>query len=171
MEGPLGPSLWGLSSVDAERGLEFLSTGNPADSFYGADRKGTNLYANCVLALDAATGKLRWSYQIVHHDIFDYDITGGPPLVDAVQNGKKVAALAQITKMGFLFVLNRLTGEPVWGVEERAVPPSDLPGEEAWPTQPYPLKPPPLARVTIRREELTRRTPEAQRFCRDLSTA
>ena len=163
-----GPSLWGLSSVDAERGLVFLSTGNPADSFYGADRKGTNLYANCVLALDAATGKLRWFYQVVHHDIFDYDVTGGPALVDAVQGGKKVPAVAQITKMGFLFVLNRLTGQPVWGVEERAVPPSDLPGEQAWPTQPYPLKPPPLARVDIRREELTRRTPEAQRFCREL---
>src|SRR5262249_6136324 len=87
---------------------------------------------------------------------------------DAVQNGKKVPAVAQITKMGFLFVLNRLTGQPVWGVEERPVPASDVPGEEAWPTQPYPVKPPPLARVTIRREELTRRAPEAERYCRDL---
>jgi len=163
-----GPSLWGIINVDSERGLVILSTGNPADSFYGADRKGTNLYANCVIALDAATGKLRWYNQIVHHDIFDYDVPGNPTLIEAAQNGRRMPAVAQITKMGLLFILDRETGKPVFGVEERRVPPSDVPGEEAWPTQPFPLKPPPLARTSIRREELTHRTPEAERYCRDL---
>ena len=163
-----GPSLWGIINVDVERGLVFLATGNPADSFYGGDRKGTNLYANCVLALDAATGKLRWHYQLVHHDIFDYDVPGDPALIEAVQNGRRIPAVAQITKMGLLFILDRVTGQPVFGVKETPVPASDVPGEEAWPTQPFPLKPPPLARISIQREELTHRTPEAERYCREL---
>ncbi len=163
-----GPGLWGLINVDTERGLVFLATGNPADSFYGADRKGTNLYANCVLALDAATGKLRWHFQMVHHDIFDYDVTGNPTLVEATLDGRRIPAIAQITKMGLLFILDRLTGKPVFGVEERPVPPSDVPGEAAWPTQPFPLKPPPLARISIREEDLSRRTPEVERHCREL---
>jgi glucose dehydrogenase len=163
-----GPSLWGLINIDTERGLVFLATGNPADSFYGGDRKGTNLYANSVLALDAETGALRWHYQLVHHDIFDYDVPGNPALIQAVQNGRRIPAVAQITKMGLLFILDRLTGKPVFGVKEVPVPPSDVPGEEAWPTQPFPLKPPPLARTSLRRDELTHRTPEAERYCRDL---
>jgi quinoprotein glucose dehydrogenase len=163
-----GPSLWGLINVDAARGLVLLSTGNPADSWYGADRKGTNLYANCVLALDAATGKLRWYYQFTHHDIFDYDAPGGPALIEVSRNGKKVPAVAQITKMGLLFLLDGVTGKPIFGVEERPVPKSDIPGEEAWPTQPFPIKPPPLSRTTIRRDELSKRTPEAERYCTEL---
>ncbi|MCU1261499.1 MAG: quinoprotein glucose dehydrogenase [Bryobacterales bacterium] len=163
-----GPSLWGVMTVDTERGLVFLPTGNPADSFYGGDRKGTNLYANCVVALDAATGKLRWYYQIVHHDIFDYDVTGAPALIDVVQNGKRIPAVAEITKMGLLFILNRLDGKPVFGAEERPVAKSDVPGEEAWPTQPFPLKPPPLARMSLKRDEIARRTPESERYCREL---
>jgi quinoprotein glucose dehydrogenase len=162
-----GPSTWGLINVDTTRGLAFVATGNPADSFYGADRKGTNLYANCVVALDAATGKMRWYYQIVHHDIFDYDVPGNPALVEAVENGRRVPAVAQITKMGLLFLLDRVTGKPIFGVEERPAPASDVPGESAWPTQPFPVKPPPLARISIRRDELTRRTPEAQRNCEE----
>jgi len=163
-----GPSLWGLINVDTVRGLVFLSTGNPADSWWGGDRKGTNLYANSVLALDAPTGKLRWHYQLVHHDIFDNDLPGGPALVEATKKGRRIPAVAQITKAGLLFVLDRLTGEPVFGVEERPVPRSEIPGEEAWPTQPFPLRPPPLARTSVRRDELSTRTPEAQRYCREL---
>lgn len=163
-----GPSLWGQITVDAERGLVFLPTGNPADSFYGADRKGSDLYANCVVALDASTGKLRWYYQMVHHDIFDYDVTGAPTLIDVHKAGKTIPAIAEITKMGLLFILDRTTGKPIFGVEERSVPKSEVPGEEAWPTQPFPLKPPPLARTTISRNELTKRTPEAERYCADL---
>lgn len=163
-----GPSLWGLISVDTDRGLVFLPTGNPADSFYGGDRKGTNLYANSVVALEAATGKLRWHYQMVHHDIFDYDAAGAPALVTVVRNGKRIPALAEITKMGLLFILNRETGEPVFGVEERPVPKSDVPGEEAWPTQPFPIKPPPLSRNTISRSDVFERTPESKRYCLEL---
>ena len=121
-----GPSAWGLINVDVDRGLVLMSTGNPADSWYGGDRKGTNLYANCVLALDAATGKLKWHFQLTHHDIFDYDVPGGPALIQS--NRKPV--VAQITKMGFLFLLDETTGKPVFGVEERPVPKSDVPGEE-----------------------------------------
>ncbi|MEO8593779.1 MAG: PQQ-binding-like beta-propeller repeat protein [Candidatus Solibacter sp.] len=163
-----GPSLWGLINVDVKNGLVLLSTGNPADSWYGADRKGTNLYANCVVALDAATGKLRWHFQLTHHDIFDFDLPGGPALIEITRAGRKVPAVAQITKAGLLFLLDGLTGKPLFGVEERPAPKSDMPGEEAWPTQPFPLKPPPLARITaLRKEELTHRTPEAARFCED----
>jgi glucose dehydrogenase len=163
-----GPSLWGRITVDTEKGLVFLPIGNPADSFYGGDRKGTNLYANCVIALDAATGKLRWYYQMVHHDIFDYDVTGAPALIEVNRDRKKIPAIAEITKMGLLFILDRTTGKPIFGVEERPVPPSDVPGEAAWPTQPFPLKPPPLARTTISRAEIGKRTPDAERFCLEL---
>ena len=163
-----GPSAWGLIHVDTERGLVLLSTGNPADSWYGGDRKGSNLYANSVLAIDAATGKLRWHYQTVHHDIFDYDVPGGPALIEVMKDGQRKPAVAQITKMGLLFILDALTGTPMFGVEERPVPQSDIPGEEAWPTQPFPIKPPPLSRTTIRRDELAARTPESQRYCTEL---
>jgi len=163
-----GPSLWSVITVDAERGLVFLPTGNPADSFYGGDRKGTNLYANCVVALDAATGKLRWYYQMVHHDIFDYDVPAPPALIEVIRNGRKIPAVAQITKMGLLFILDRVTGKPIFGVEERAVPKSDVSGEEAWPTQPFPLKPPPLARISMTRDEISKRTPEVERYCTEL---
>ncbi len=160
-----GPSIWGGITVDAERGLAFLPLGNPADSFYGADRKGKNLYANSVVALDAATGKLRWYFQLVHHDIFDLDASAPPSLVEATQNGKRVAALAEFSKNGLLYVLDRATGKPIWGVEERPVPKSDVPGEESWPTQPFPLKPPLLARMSLTREELSNISPESHAYC------
>jgi quinoprotein glucose dehydrogenase len=162
-----GPSLWGNMSVDTERGLLFVPTGNPADSFYGADRKGTNLYANSVVALEADTGKLRWYFQMVHHDIFDFDVSGAPALITVKKDGIAIPAVAEITKMGLLFILDRNTGKPIFGVEERQVPASEVPGEEASPTQPFPLKPPPLARTSIDREDLSKRTPEAEKFCRE----
>jgi quinoprotein glucose dehydrogenase len=160
-----GPSQWGNATVDVERGLVFLPIGNPADSFYGADRKGTNLYANSVVALDALTGKLVWYYQIVHHDLFDYDLSAPPALVEVKRNGETIPAVAQITKMGLLFILDRRTGQPVFGAEERPVPKSDVPGEESWPTQPFPVKPPPLSRMSLTADEITTRTPEAHKFC------
>ncbi len=160
-----GPSQWGPATIDTERGMVFLPVGNPADSFYGADRKGTNLYANCVVALDALTGKLRWYYQTVHHDIWDYDLAAPPALVEVKRDGKTIPAVAQITKMGILFLLDRTTGWPVFGVEERPVPRSDTPGEQAWPTQPFPLKPPPLSRMSMTLDDVTTRTPAAQKFC------
>jgi glucose dehydrogenase len=160
-----GPSLWGEMTVDQASGAVFLPVGNPADSFYGADRKGKNLYSNSVVALDAATGKLRWYYQLVHHDIFDYDVSGAPTLIDTVKDGRKIPAVAEITKMGLLFILDRRTGQPVFGVEERPVPSSDVPGEQTWPTQPFPIKPPPLARTSMTRDEISKRTPAVERYC------
>ena len=162
-----GPSQWGPGTIDTETGIVFLPVGNPADSFYGADRPGTNLYANCVLALDALTGKLIWHYQTVHHDLWDYDLSAPPALVEVKRDGITVPAVAQITKMGLLFILDRRTGRPVFGVEERPIPPGDTPGEHSWPTQPFPLKPLPLARNSMTRDDIAARTPESQKFCTD----
>jgi quinoprotein glucose dehydrogenase len=133
-------------SVDEKRGLVFLPVGSASYDFYGGDRKGTDLFANCLVALEARTGKLAWYFQIVHHDIWDYDMPAQPVLIDVKREGKTVAAVAQVTKMGFVFVFDRVTGKPLFPIEERAVPSSDVPGEESWPTQPFPLKPPALVR-------------------------
>jgi glucose dehydrogenase len=160
-----GPSAWGAMTIDTGRGLVFIPLGNPADSFYGADRKGMNLYANSVVALDAVTGKLRWYFQTVHHDLFDFDMAAPPSLIEATVNGKRVPAVVEFSKSGLVYVLNRLTGKPVWGVEERPVPPSDVPGEEAWPTQPFPLKPPPLTRISMTKEDVSDISPETHAYC------
>jgi glucose dehydrogenase len=162
-----GPSQWGAATLDSELGLVFLPTGNPADSLYGADRKGTNLYANSLIALEAQTGKLRWYFQMVHHDIWDYDADAPPALIKVKRDGKSIPAVAEITKMGLLFVLDRRTGKPVFGVEERAVPQSAVPGEQTWPTQPFPVKPVPLVNTNLTGQNLSTRTPEAQRFCQE----
>ena len=165
-----GPSSWGAMTIDAERGLVFIPLGNPADSFYGGDRKGTNLYANSIVALEAATGKLRWYFQTVHHDLFDYDMAAPPALIEATtmeanKPGKRVPAVVEFSKNGLLYVLDRLTGKPVWGVEERPVPASDVPGEAAWPTQPFPLKPPSLTRLSMTKEEVSNISPESHAYC------
>ena len=146
-------------------GLVFLPVGNAADSFYGADRKGQDLYANSVIALDALTGKLRWYYQMVHHDLWDYDMNAPPALIDVKRNGQTIPALAETNKMSLLFILDRRTGKPIFGVEERPVPKGDTPGEWYSPTEPFPVKPPPLSRTTMTPEDISRRTPEAEKFC------
>lgn len=163
-----GTNTWGFFSVDAERGLVFAPTGSPTADFYGADRKGNNLYGNSLVALDAATGKLRWYQQLVHHDLWDYDVAAAPALIEVERDGRRIPAVAQITKMGLLFVFDRATGEPLFGVEERPVPASNVPGEASSPTQPFPVKPPPLARNTFRAEEMYNLTPEHKAFCEDL---
>jgi len=163
-----GPSAWAALTVDQERGLVFIPIGNPAGGGDPADRKGNDRYANCVVALDAATGHLRWYFQTVHHDVWDYDAPAPPTLIDVVQNGRKIPALAQITKHGMLFLLDRITGKPIFGAEERPVPQSKIAGEELSPTQPFPLKPPPLARNRMTASEISRITPESERFCADL---
>jgi glucose dehydrogenase len=160
-----GPSQWGLDTVDTELGLVFLPVGNAADSFYGADRKGTDLYSNSVIALDALTGKLRWYYQMVHHDLWDYDMNAPPALIEVKRNGQTIPALAETNKMSLLFILDRRTGKPIFGVEERPVPKGDTPGEWYSPTQPFPVKPPPLSRTTMITDDISRRTPEAEKFC------
>jgi quinoprotein glucose dehydrogenase len=160
-----GPSQWGLDTVDTKLGLVFLPVGNAADSFYGADRKGPDLYASSIVALDAQTGKLRWYFQMVHHDLWDYDMNAPPTLIEVKRAGRTIPAIAETNKMGLLFILDRRTGKPIFGVEERPVPKGDTPGEWYSPTQPFPLKPPPLARTTMTREDVSQRTPEAAKFC------
>jgi quinoprotein glucose dehydrogenase len=133
-----GANNWAGMSLDEERGIVFIPTGSAAFDFWGGNRKGQNLFANCVLALNAATGERIWHFQTVYHDIWDRDLPAPPNLVTVTHNGKKIDAVAQITKSGFVFLLHRETGEPLFPVEERPVPPSDLKGEETWPVQPFP---------------------------------
>jgi len=154
-----GVNNWGGMSLDKERGIVYVPLGSPSYDFYGADRKGANLYGNSIVALDARTGKSIWHFQTVHHDLWDYDLPAPPNLVTVTHNGKKIDALAQTTKTGFLFVLNRETGDPLFPVEERPVPASNVPGEEAWPTQPFPLKPLPYARQHMTADDLTSFSP------------
>ena len=164
-----GTNAWSYMTVDLERGLVFAPTGSPTSDFYGADRKGRNLYGNSLIALDATTGKLKWFQQLVHHDIWDWDLPAAPMLLDVTQNGRRVPAVAQTTKMSLLFIFNRETGEPLFGIEERPVPQSDVPGEATWPTQPFPVKPPPLSRTTFDpAKDFYSLTPEHAAYCREL---
>ena len=140
---------WSGMSVDRARGILFVPTGSAAFDFYGGNRKGANLFANCLLALDAKTGKRLWHYQLVHHDILDRDPPAPPNLLTITRNGKKIDVVAQVTKQGFVFVFDRVTGTPIYPIEERRVPVSDVPGEKSWPTQPFPTKPAPYARQTL----------------------
>lgn len=156
-----GANAWSGMSLDEERGVVYIPTGSASFDFYGGDRHGQNLFANCVLALDAATGKRLWHFQTVHHDLWDRDLPAPPNLVTVTHDGKKRDAVAQITKSGYVFLLDRETGQPLFEVEERPVPPSTLDGEQAWPTQPIPLKPPPFSRQSITEAGLPRRSKEA----------
>ncbi len=142
-----GANTWGELSIDEKRGIAYFPLGSPSFDLYGGDRKGANLFGNCLLALDARTGKRLWHFQTVHHDLWDYDLTTAPKLLTVRHEGKRVDIVAQPTKFGLLYVFNRVTGEPLWPIEERPVPKSDVPGEESWPTQPFPSKPPPFARL------------------------
>jgi len=141
-----GTNTWGEITVDEKRGIAYFPTGSPTYDYYGADRIGSNLFGNCLLALDARTGKRLWHFQMVHHDLWDYDNNAAPQLITVRHNGKLIDAVSQATKQGFLFVFDRVTGKPLWPIEERPVPASHMPGEQAWPTQPHPTAPPPYAR-------------------------
>ena len=164
----MGANVWSTMSVDQERGIVYLPVGSPAYDFYGGDRKGKNLFGNCLVALNAASGKMLWYYQLVHHDLWDYDLPAQPSLISLRQGGKIVPAVAVVTKMGFVFVFDRVTGKPLFPIAERAVPQSAVPGEETWPTQPFPVKPPALTRQSMTREEISNVTPEAHRYCTEL---
>ncbi|MFZ1135556.1 MAG: PQQ-binding-like beta-propeller repeat protein [Candidatus Korobacteraceae bacterium] len=155
---------WAGMSVDVKRGLLFVPTGSAVSDFYGFDRVGNDLYANCLLALDAATGKMVWYFQGVHHDIWDRDFPSPPALVTVMHDGKRVDAVAQTTKQGFVFVFDRVTGKPLFPIEERPFPASTVPGEVASKTQPIPLAPAPYARQSLTADMLTTRTPEAHRW-------
>ena len=164
-----GTNVWGLFTIDAERGILYQPFGEPTTDYWGGDRKGANLFGTTLVAVDALTGKRLWHYQVVHHDTWDYDLAAPPVLLDVTRNGKKIPAVAELTKTGAVFILNRVTGEPIYGVEERKVPVDDaLPGDNAWPTQPFPLKPPILARNSFKREDLATVTEDHARFCQEL---
>lgn len=160
-----GANAWSILSVDQQRGIVFLPLTSPSFDFYGGDRKGANLFGDSVVALDAATGRRLWHFQTVHHNIWDYDLPAQPNLVTVRRNGREIPAVAQVAKTGFVFLFHRVTGEPLFPIEERPVPPSEVPGEHAWPTQPIPLKPPPFARQSMRPDELTDVTAESRAFC------
>jgi quinoprotein glucose dehydrogenase len=160
-----GTNPWGGLTVDEERGWVFFATGSAAPDFiYGGMRKGENLFANCVIALDATTGKRIWHYQTLRHDIWDYDLPPAPILATVTADGKARDIVVQLTKQGLTFVLDRETGEPVFPIVDLPVPSSKVPGEEAWPTQPFPLKPPPLNRTTLRESDLSNITPETHAY-------
>ena len=158
-----GANCWAGMAVDEKRGIVFVPTGSAAFDFWGGNRIGQNLFANCLLALDAATGKHLWHYQFVHHDIWDRDPPAPPNLLRVQRNGKQIDAVAQVTKSGHVFVFNRETGEPLFPIEERIVPMSDLQGESTWPTQPVPLKPAPFARQVFSADEITDISPESRK--------
>ena len=165
-----GTNVWSYMTVDEERGILFAPTGSATSDFYGADRRGQNLYANSLLAIDALTGRLKWFHQLVHHDIWDWDLPAAPTLIDVTaRDGRRVPAVAVLTKMSTLFIFDRVTGEPLFGLEERPVPQSTVPGEGTWPTQPFPLAPPPLARTTFDPgTDFYDLTPEHAAYCREL---
>ena len=159
-----GANNWGGMSLDMDRGMVYIPLGSPSYDYFGQNRSGKNLFGNCVVALEAATGNLVWYFQTVHHDLWDYDLPAPPSLITIERNGELIDAVAQTTKSGFLFLLNRETGESLFPIEERPVPPSNIPGEEAWPTQPFPVKPAPYARQNITADDLTSFTPEDHEF-------
>ena len=163
-----GVNIWGHITVDNQRGIVYLPFGAPSVDQYGGDRAGDNLFSTSLVAVDANTGKYLWHFQIVHHDIWDYDMTGAPALIDVKRNGRTIPAVAAINKVGLLFLLDRVTGKPIYGVEERAVAQSEVPLERTSKTQPFPLKPPPLSRMAMKADEVATVTPEIEAGCRKL---
>jgi quinoprotein glucose dehydrogenase len=157
-----GANAWSGVTVDPERHLVFAGLGSPTFDFYGGDRKGDNLYGNSTIAVDSRTGERRWHYQVVRHDIWDYDIPTPPLLVRLTRDGRTVDAAAQVTKTGFVFVFDRVTGRPVFDIEDRPAPASDVPGERTSPTQPRPVAPPPFVRQTFTEADVFGTTPEAK---------
>ncbi len=161
-----GANAWSVISADPERGLVFVPTSSPSPDFYGGERRGSNVYANSVVALRAATGKVAWHFQVVHHDLWDYDVAAQPALITVQRNGRAVPAVAVATKIGHLFVLDRETGRPLFPVTERPAPRSTVKGEEAWPTQPFPALPPPIAPQKLAADDAWGATPADRDWCR-----
>jgi quinoprotein glucose dehydrogenase len=171
-KGRFGANAWPFYfTVDVARGVLFLPLASPIPGNYGGDRKGANLYGNSVVAVDLQTGAYKWHFQTIHHDLWDADPPAPPSLFDIVRNGRTTPALALTTKSGYMYLLNRQNGQPIFGVEERAVPASDVPGESTFPTQPFPVKPAPIARVSYEPNDLVTAadtTPEHARACAEL---
>ncbi len=153
---------WSELTVDAQNGIAFIPFGTARFDFYGGDRAGDNLFANSLVALDARTGKRLWHHQLVHHDLWDYDLPQAPKLLTLRQNGQNVDVVAQATKFGFIFVFERKTGKPIFPIEERPVPQSDVPGEQSSKTQPFPSKPAPFARQSFTEKDINPYLPEAE---------
>lgn len=158
---------WCGQSLDEKRGIVYVATKTAEPDFFGGSRHGKNLFANCILALNAVTGERIWHFQIVHHDLLDKDLPCAPVLLTVNHGGKQIDAVAQGTKHGLLFVFNRVTGEPLWPIEERPVPQSDLVGEKTWPTQPFPTKPPPLMRQRYTQDDASNISPQTHQLTLD----
>ncbi len=169
-KGRSGTNVWGFMTVDEKRGIAYLPFGAPAYDRYGGDRPGDDLFDTSLVAVDVNTGKYLWHFQAVHHDIWDYDLESPPVLFDVKKGGKTIPAVAIVSKTALLFILNRVTGQPIYGVEERPVPPSDVPGEQASPTQPFPVKPAPLGRMSMSMADVATVTPELESYCRKFIT-
>ena len=150
-----GANAWGGLSVDVQRGLVFAGLGSASFDFYGGDRHGENLFANCTIALDANTGKRIWHFQTLRHDLWDHDLPVYPNLITVTHNGRQIDAVAQVTKTGYVYLFDRETGRPLFDIEERPVPASEVSGEHAWPTQPVPVKPPPFAEQSFDETNVT----------------
>ena len=163
-----GVNVWGLMTVDVKRGIVYMPFGAPSGDLFGGSRPGDGLYGTSVVAADAKTGKYLWHFQVVHHDTWDFDLEAPPALFDVKQGKKTIPAIAVFGKSSLLFLLDRTTGKPIYGVEERPVQQSEVPGEKMSPTQPFPLKPPPLARINITADELNKLTPEMEAACKKL---
>ena len=161
-----GANAWGGLSLDEARGLLFFGTGSPSHDHFGINRHGQNLFGNSVVALKAETGERVWHYQLVHHDLWDYDLPTPPNLVTVTHDRQRIDAVAQVTKTGFVFLFNRQTGEPLFPIEERPVPQTKVPGEKTWPTQPFPTRPQAYARQGFSEADITNRSPEAHTFVR-----
>jgi len=153
-------NVWSMMSADDELGYVYLPFGTPTNDYFGGHRKGDNLFAECLVCLDANTGQRGWHFQAVHHGMWDYDFPCAPNLVDITVDGKPIKAVAQVSKQGFTYVFDRVTGQPVWQIEERSVAPSPVPNEQAAPTQPYPTKPPAFERQGVSEADLIDCTPE-----------
>ena len=163
-----GVNVWGFITVDVQRGIVFMPFGAPSVDQYGGDREGNNLFSSSIVAADANTGKYLWHFQVVHHDIWDYDLAAAPALIDVKRGGRTIPAVAVVNKTGLLFLLDRTNGKPIYGVEERPVPASEVPLERASKTQPFPVKPPPLSRMTMTEADIATVTPELEAACRKL---
>jgi len=165
---PGGTNVWAFLSVDVANGLVFAPVSQAGFDYAGPERPGGNLYADCVVAIDANTGTLRWYQQTVHHDIWDYDLPSQPTLIDIVRGSRRIPAIVQYSKTGMLYIYDRFTGDPIFPIEERRVPQSTVPGERTSPTQPFTVKSLQLARNSVTKNDLYSLTPEHAAFCRDL---
>lgn len=163
-----GVNVWTFFTADTGRGILYMPFGSANNDYYGVDRQGPNLFANSLVAVEVLTGKLKWWFQVIHHDLWDYDLPVPPMLFDVNRNGKVIPAVGAMSKMGMLFILDRETGKPIYGLEERPVPKGDLRGEYYSPTQPFPVKPPPLSRLNFTMDDIAKITLEHEQACREL---